>query len=74
MPVISTGQADADFPERLKYFILPVIVLALPNIAYFARFMRSSMLEVINQDYVTIARAKGLGRNRSSTATPCATP
>src|SRR5215217_7676017 len=62
LPVISTGQANADFPERLKYFIMPVIVLALPNIAYFARFMRSSMLEVINQDYVTVARAKGLDK------------
>ncbi|MEA2528304.1 MAG: peptide/nickel transport system permease protein [Thermomicrobiales bacterium] len=60
LPVISTGQADADYPGRIKYFIMPVIVLALPNIAYFARFMRSSMLEVINQDYVTVARAKGL--------------
>ncbi len=60
LPVISTGQANADFPERIKYFILPVIVLVLPNIAYFARFMRSSMLEVKNQDYVTVARAKGL--------------
>jgi peptide/nickel transport system permease protein len=62
LPVISTGQANADFPERIKYFIMPVIVLALPNIAYFARFMRSSMLEVINQDYVTVARAKGLDK------------
>jgi peptide/nickel transport system permease protein len=62
LPVISTGQAHAQFPERIKYFILPVIVLALPNIAYFARFMRSSMLEVINQDYVTVARAKGLDK------------
>lgn len=60
LPVISTGQADAPYPERLKYFVLPTIVLALPHIAYFARFMRSSMLEVINQDYVTVARAKGL--------------
>jgi peptide/nickel transport system permease protein len=60
LPVISTGQAGAPYPERFKYFILPVIVLALPHIAYFARFMRSSMLEVINLDYVTVARAKGL--------------
>jgi peptide/nickel transport system permease protein len=60
LPVISTGQANAPFPERIKYFILPVLVLVLPNIAYFARFMRSSMLEVKNQDYVTVARAKGL--------------
>lgn len=63
LPVISTGQADAGYPERLKYFILPTIVLALPQIAYFSRFMRSSMLEVINQDYVTVARAKGLASN-----------
>jgi len=60
LPVLSSGQANADFPERIKYFILPVIVLTLPNIAYFARFMRSSMLEVINQEYMTVARAKGL--------------
>ncbi|MDP9374424.1 MAG: ABC transporter permease, partial [Chloroflexota bacterium] len=31
-----------------------------PTIAFFARFMRSAMLEVIRQDYVTAARAKGL--------------
>lgn len=58
--IISTGQANADWSERWKYFVLPIVVLTLPNIAYFARFMRSSMLEVINQDYVTTARAKGL--------------
>lgn len=61
LPVISTGQADASWDERWKYFIMPVIVLTLPNIAYFARFMRSSMLEVIRQDYMTTARSKGLG-------------
>jgi peptide/nickel transport system permease protein len=60
LPVLSSGQATAGFPERIKYFILPVIVLTLPNVAYFARFMRSSMLEVINQEYMTVARAKGL--------------
>jgi peptide/nickel transport system permease protein len=61
LPVLSSGQADTPWPERIRYFILPVIVLALPSIAYFARFMRSAMLEVIGQDYVTVARAKGLG-------------
>ena len=45
-----------------KYFVLPVTVLVLPEVAYFARFMRSAMLEVINQDYMTTARAKGLAR------------
>lgn len=60
LPTVSTGQADAAFPERLKFFVLPVIVLALPTIAFFVRFMRSAMLEVIRQDYITTARAKGL--------------
>ena len=60
LPAISTGQAQAPFPGRLRYFIMPVIVLALPSIAYFARFMRSAMLEVLRQDYMTSARAKGL--------------
>jgi peptide/nickel transport system permease protein len=64
LPIISTGQANADWSERWKYFVLPVFVLTLPNIAYFARFMRSSMLEVINQDYITTARAKGLARKQ----------
>lgn len=61
LPVISTGQAEAPWSERWQYYIMPVIVLTLPNIAYFARFMRSSMLEVIRQDYMTTARSKGLG-------------
>jgi peptide/nickel transport system permease protein len=59
-PIISTGQASEPWGERWRYFVLPIIVLALPSIAYFARFMRSSMLEVINQDYMTTARSKGL--------------
>jgi peptide/nickel transport system permease protein len=63
LPVISTNQANVGFPARIRYFILPLIVLVLPQVAYFARFMRSSMLEVINQDYVTVARAKGLPPN-----------
>jgi peptide/nickel transport system permease protein len=61
LPTISTAEAAAPLSERWRFFVMPVIVLALPNIAYFARFMRSAMLEVIHQDYVTVARAKGLG-------------
>ncbi len=65
LPTISTDQATAPFPARIKYFVLPVIVLALPTIALFTRFMRSAMLEVIRQDYMTTARAKGLS-NRAT--------
>jgi peptide/nickel transport system permease protein len=60
LPTISTGWASAPFPEKLKYLVMPVTVLALPSVAYFARFMRSAMLEVLRQDYMTSARAKGL--------------
>lgn len=62
LPTISTGQAGEPWSDRWKYFLMPVLVLTLPNIAYFVRFMRSSMLEVINQDYITTARAKGVDR------------
>jgi len=60
LPVLSAGQGSTDWPERLRFFVLPVTVAALPSVAYFARFMRSAMLEVIGQDYIQSARAKGL--------------
>jgi peptide/nickel transport system permease protein len=47
------------FFDRLAHLILPVAVLATFNTAAWARYMRSSMLEVIRQDYVRTARAKG---------------
>jgi peptide/nickel transport system permease protein len=56
----STPGTDESGPARLRYLVLPTLVLALPTLAVFTRFMRSSMLEVIHQDYVTTARAKGL--------------
>lgn len=59
LPTATQGQ-DVGWPARGKYYVLPVLVLALPLIATFARFMRSSMLEVVRQDYITTARAKGL--------------
>lgn len=61
LPVLSAGQGSVAWPERLKFFVMPVLVAALPSIAYFARFTRSAMLEVIGQDFVQVARAKGLG-------------
>jgi peptide/nickel transport system permease protein len=56
----STAGPDAVGLDRLRYYVMPTLVLALPTVAIFARFMRSSMLEVIHQDYITTARAKGL--------------
>jgi peptide/nickel transport system permease protein len=42
------------------HLVLPVIVLAVQGIAFYSRFIRGSMLEVMNQDYVRTARAKGM--------------
>jgi peptide/nickel transport system permease protein len=56
----STSGAGAEWPDRARFFIMPVAVLSLSLVATFSRFMRSSMLEVIRQDYITAARAKGL--------------
>jgi peptide/nickel transport system permease protein len=46
--------------DRIVHLILPVIALGLGNAAGVARYMRGSMLEVIHQDYIRTARAKGL--------------
>jgi peptide/nickel transport system permease protein len=46
--------------ELFKHMILPVATLSIISIAYYSRFVRSSVLEVLGQDYVRTARAKGL--------------
>lgn len=46
--------------DRVEHLILPVITLAFLSLATYARFTRSSMLEVLNADYIRTAAAKGL--------------
>ena len=46
--------------DRLRYMALPTIVLSMLFMATYTRYTRSSMLEVVHQDYVRTARAKGL--------------
>ncbi len=50
----------AQFLDIAKHLILPVFVSAFGGLAGLSRYMRSNMLEVIRQDYITTARAKGL--------------
>jgi oligopeptide transport system permease protein len=47
-----------------EYTILPSIALSLPTMAMVSRVMRSSMLEVVGQDYIKTARSKGISRLR----------
>jgi peptide/nickel transport system permease protein len=49
------------FADRARHFVLPVITLCYGQIAIFARFTKSSFTEVIRQDFITTARAKGAG-------------
>lgn len=44
----------------LRNLILPTVALALPQVAYVARLMRASMIEVLRSNYIRTARAKGL--------------
>jgi peptide/nickel transport system permease protein len=50
--------------DRMQHLALPIFVISVGNIAVFSRFMRASMLEVINSDYIRTARAKGLVERR----------
>jgi peptide/nickel transport system permease protein len=56
-----TMDAGARFADRLAHLVLPVTVLAYGMIAFLARFVRSSLLEVLGEEYVRTARAKGAG-------------
>ena len=58
-----SGQEGA-FSSALSHLILPAIVLGTIPLATFARMTRSSMLEVLGEDYVRTARAKGLSPYR----------
>jgi peptide/nickel transport system permease protein len=50
--------------DRVKHMILPVICLTYASLASISRYTRVSMLEVLNQDYLRTARAKGLSETR----------
>src|SRR5213082_2159227 len=60
-PLFGMHSGGVDDPVDLLYhMVLPVTSLAILQIAIFSRFMRASMLEVLHQDYIRTARAKGL--------------
>ena len=53
---------DGSLPDRLRHLALPATVAAIGGWIGFSRILRFEMLEVMNQDYVRTARAKGLGQ------------
>ena len=54
------GTGMALFLNKMKYLVMPALVMSLANLATVMRFTRSSMVETLNQDYIRTARAKGL--------------
>jgi peptide/nickel transport system permease protein len=54
------GHQGFDLVLRAKHLILPVTVVAIQTIAVYSRYMRASLLEVQNSDYLRTARAKGI--------------
>ncbi|MGH7349121.1 MAG: ABC transporter permease, partial [Candidatus Rokuibacteriota bacterium] len=58
--VLTIGNDTWDFVDRAKHLIMPAFVLALSGIAIFSRLMRTETLDVISQDYIRTATAKGL--------------
>lgn len=63
-PVSGYGGPDAGFAERMGYLILPAITLGITNSALILRFTRASMLDILGEDYVRTARAKGMTERR----------
>lgn len=60
-PVISATKKGAGVGQRLHHIVLPALTLGLIQAAFMARLTRSAMLEILQEDYVSVARSKGLG-------------
>ena len=63
LPYLPTGADIWEFSdpvELVRHLVLPVASLAIIQVAAYTRYLRSSMLEVLSQDYIRTARAKGL--------------
>src|SRR5256886_2544058 len=59
-----SAYAGGDILDRILHLILPATVLSFFYLSVWSRFIRSSMLEVLSQDYIRTARAKGMSERR----------
>jgi peptide/nickel transport system permease protein len=60
---MNTQGKSGDLPDLLWHLVLPVTALSLGWIAWYSRFLRSSMMDVLHEDYVRTAKAKGASEN-----------
>ena len=59
--IITPG--DGSFTDRMEHLVLPLLALSINGSGSIMRYMRAGLIEVMNEDYVTTARAKGLKTN-----------
>mgnify|MGYP001817387649 FL=1 len=64
LPAGGIAPQGAPMAEQLRYLLLPAATLSITGIGSYARYIRSAMLEVLRQDYIRTARAKGAGPSR----------
>lgn len=64
LPVSGEALLSEDFGAGLQYLILPALALAIPQGALVARLLQTTMQSVRNEDFVDLARAKGVPRGR----------
>jgi peptide/nickel transport system permease protein len=62
--MFKAGTTGFHLVDRIRHITLPALVLAVQIIAVYSRYMRSSMLEVLQSDFMRTARAKGLPERR----------
>jgi peptide/nickel transport system permease protein len=62
--VYPPGHQGFDLVLMIKHMTLPVVVVAIQVIAVYARYMRASLLEVLNSDYMRTARSKGISERQ----------
>ena len=62
--VYPPGHQGFNLVLRVKYMILPAFVVAIQIVAQYSRYMRASLLDVVNSDYMRTARAKGISERR----------
>ena len=62
--VYPPGHQGFDLVLMIKHMVLPVTVVSIQTIATYSRYMRASLLEVLNSDYMRTARAKGISERR----------
>lgn len=59
-----SGNGTGPFWQNLDHFVLPVIVLSLALVPWYARFVRAGMIETLGQDYIMTAKAFGIRKSR----------